>query len=82
MFGFGKVTCVCCGERVRRRNARKGQDARGGCVCDACVARWETAGRRCPACATSVRGTQDIGLFVDLRSLGHADCGGARVLRA
>jgi hypothetical protein len=82
MFGIGKVTCVCCGARVRRREARKGQDARGGCVCDACFGRWDTTGRRCAACETPVRGMQDIGLFADRRALGHADCGGARILRA
>jgi len=29
-----------------------------------------------------LRGIQDVGLFVDRKGLGHADCGSARVLRA
>ena len=33
-------------------------------------------------CDAAVRGMQDVGLFVDRTGLGHADCGGARVLRA
>jgi hypothetical protein len=33
-------------------------------------------------CDTAVRGMQDVGLFADGKGLGHADCGGARVLRA
>jgi hypothetical protein len=28
-----------------------------------------------------VRGMQDIGFFADRQGLGHADCGGVRVLR-
>lgn len=80
MFGLGKVTCSCCNSRVRRRQARKGQDAQGAYVCANCYTRWETTGRKCTACATQVRGLQDVGLFVDRRGLGHADCGGVRVL--
>jgi hypothetical protein len=29
-----------------------------------------------------VRGIKAVGLFADRRALGHADCGGVRVLRA
>ncbi len=82
MFGLGKVTCSFCGARVRRRDARRGQDATGACVCGDCYSRWEQSGRKCAACDTSVRGMHDVGLFADKKSLGHADCGGARVLRA
>ncbi|HET7340163.1 MAG TPA: hypothetical protein VFL90_01780 [Methylomirabilota bacterium] len=82
MLGFGKVTCLVCGARVRRRDARRGQDAVGACVCGACWAKWDRSGRPCSACATPVRGMQDIGLFNDRKGLGHVDCGGARVLRA
>jgi hypothetical protein len=82
MFGLGKVTCVLCGNQVRRREARRGQDAVGACACDGCYASWEKTGRRCPACETPVRGMQDVGLLAEAKSFGHADCGGARVLRA
>jgi len=82
MFRLGKVTCVCCGVRVPRREAQQAQDAVGACVCGACYAAWDRSGRRCVACDTAVRGMQDIGLFADRKGLGHADCGGARVLRA
>ncbi len=82
MFHFGKVTCVCCGGRVPRREARRAQDATGACVCAACYAAWDRSGRRCVACGIPVRGIQDVGLFADRKGLGHADCGSARVLRA
>lgn len=82
MFGLGKVTCALCGTRASRREARKAQDPSGACVCGACYGAWEGSGRRCVACDTAVRGMQDIGLFPDRKGLGHADCGGARVLRA
>jgi hypothetical protein len=82
MLGFGKVTCDVCGARVSRRDARKAQDAKGACICGVCYARWEKAGRKCAACETPVRGMQDVGLFGDRKGPGHADCGGARLLRA
>ena len=82
MWMFGKVTCLFCQTRVSRREARKGQDTNGAYVCGSCYARWDTAGRRCAACNTQVRGMQDVGLFIDRKGLGHADCGGVRVLRA
>jgi hypothetical protein len=79
MLGFGRVTCLFCGTRVRRRDARRAQNA---FVCSACWARWDQTGRKCTACQTPVRGMQDVGLFSETKGLGHADCGGARVLRA
>jgi hypothetical protein len=82
MLGLGKVTCLFCGTRVNRREARRAQDASGACVCGGCWSQWDTAGRTCAACETPVRGIQDVGLFADRKGLGHADCGGARVLRA
>ncbi len=80
VFGLRKVTCSCCAARVRRRHARKGQDAKGAYVCASCYTQWDQAGRKCMACDTPVRGQQDVGLFVDRKGLGHADCGGVRVL--
>ncbi len=82
MLGFGKVTCGFCKTPVRRRDARKAQDGSKACVCDRCYAAWETSGRKCPACNTPVHGMQDVGLMSNRSSLGHADCGGARLLRA
>jgi hypothetical protein len=82
MFRLGKVTCGFCRARVSRREARRAQDGIGTCVCGACYAAWEKTGRRCTVCDTPVRGMQDIGLFADRKGLGHADCGGVRVLRA
>jgi len=82
MLGFGKVTCLFCGARVPRRDARKAQDAAAAYVCAACYARWDKGGRKCVECDSQVRGMQDVGMFTDRKALGHADCGGARVLRA
>jgi hypothetical protein len=82
MLGFGRVTCLFCGTRVSRRDARRTQNAARAFVCGACWAQWDKTGRKCTACDTPVRGMQDVGLFSDRKALGHADCGGARVVRA
>ncbi len=82
MFGLGKVTCELCKARVSKREARRGQDARRASVCGGCYAGWEKAGRNCAKCGTRVVGMQDVGIFVEGSGLGHADCGGARLLRA
>jgi hypothetical protein len=82
MFGLGKVTCEFCKLRVPRRQAPRGQDARRASVCDKCYGAWEKSGKKCGECKTDVRGMQDVGIFSDARRLGHADCGGARLLRA
>jgi hypothetical protein len=81
-LSLGKVTCLFCQARVRRREARRAQPTKGAYVCGGCYARWDKAGRRCVACDTAVRGVQDVGLFADRKAFGHADCGGVRVLRA
>jgi hypothetical protein len=49
-----------------------------GFVCEECYQRWAGAGRKCTACATPVSGMQEVGAFVEQRTLGHADCGGLR----
>ena len=82
MFGFVKVTCELCKSRVPKRHARGGQDAQGACVCGACYAQWEKAGRKCVECGTSVRGIQNVGIIVARKGLGYSDCGGARLLFA
>lgn len=82
MFGFGRVTCSFCNGGARRRDARKALGAKGVFVCASCYGRWEEAGRKCVACDSPVRGIHDVGLFPDKKNLGHADCGGLRVLRA
>ena len=80
VLGFYRVTCSCCASRVLRRHARKGMNGGNAYVCTSCYARWEQTGRKCTACDAPVRGLQDVGLFVDRKALGHADCGGVRVL--
>jgi hypothetical protein len=82
MFGLGKVTCAFCNARVSRRSARRTQMDRSEYVCEGCYARWDTSGRKCSACDTRVSGMQDIGMFTAEKKLGHADCGGVRILRA
>ena len=82
MLGFGKVTCAFCSTRVSRRSARRTQMDRSEYVCDGCYARWDSSGRKCSACETRVSGMQDIGMFTAQKALGHADCGGVRILRA
>jgi hypothetical protein len=82
MFGLGKVTCALCQSRAPKRDARRGQDAQGACVCGACYTQWEKTGRKCVECGTAVRGMQDVGIIVARKGIGHSDCGGARLLYA
>lgn len=81
MFRIGRVTCMLCKLRVRRRDARKAQDGSAAHVCADGYSRWDAEGRQCAACHSQVRGIQDVGL-VPQKGLGHADCGGVRMLRA
>lgn len=76
MFGFGKVTCALCQKEVTRNGALRARDGQKFAVCRACYDRWSAAGRRCTACQTAVRGSQEVGVFLDHHALGHADCGG------
>jgi len=82
MLRLGKVTCELCQSRAPKRHARRGQDAQGACVCGACYAQWEKAGRKCVACGTAVRGLQNVGIILARKGIGHSDCGGARLLYA
>lgn len=82
MLGFLKVTCQLCTARVPRRRAHRGQVGRPAYVCNGCYEQWDNAGRACLGCGTSVHGTQDVGIFVDRKGLGHADCSGVRLLSA
>jgi hypothetical protein len=50
-----------------------------GFVCGDCYQRWVSTGRKCTACETPVTGAQEVGAFVEQRTLGHADCGGLRL---
>jgi hypothetical protein len=50
-----------------------------GFGCWDCYQGWVSAGRACTACPTSVSGIQEVGAFVEERTLGHADCGGLRL---
>jgi len=77
MLGFGKVTCHLCQGLVRKGHARRGQGGSRAYLCGACYGRWTETGRTCIVCNSSVRGFQDIALFIDKNGLGHADCGGA-----
>ncbi|HEY7519721.1 MAG TPA: hypothetical protein VIE36_15660 [Methylomirabilota bacterium] len=76
MFGFGKVTCILCDQRIARTEALAIRGRKGFAVCRVCVERWQANGGTCPQCKTPLRGPQDAGIFLEgRRSLGHADCG-------
>jgi hypothetical protein len=79
MLGLFKKTCMFCDG-----TAAKGfrvPDRKKGFVCGDCYQRWLSAGRKCTACETPVTGAQEVGAFVEQRTLGHADCGGLRLFR-
>jgi len=77
MFTIFKKTCRLCGTAAAK--GFRVPDRINGFVCRACYEQWEAAGRTCSACATPVRGVQEVGAFFDERALGHADCGGLKL---
>lgn len=77
MFGWMKVSCVVCQAPVPRQQVVRTKTERRIAICRACYGRWDAAGRVCTACQTPVRGSQEVGIFVERHELGHADCGGA-----
>lgn len=79
MFGWGKVTCVFCNAQVSRKEALRGKDRKDVAVCEACYEHWYRDGRTCAACQAPVRVSQEVGVFLDRRALGHADCGSVRL---
>lgn len=81
-LGVPRRTCAVCGSTASARGGRRARGRRAAFVCGACYARWERDGRPCGACGLPVRGTQEVGAFVEQRRLGHADCGGRKVSAA
>jgi hypothetical protein len=78
MLGFWRKSSAFCGATAKKRF--RTPDRVNGFVCRACFERWNGDGRRCVACGSPVNGTQEVGAFYDQRSLGHADCGGLKLL--
>jgi hypothetical protein len=82
MFGFGKVTCFFCDQRVPGKEAIRGSASRDVAVCRSCYEKWERDGRTCVAGRTPVQASQEVGAFFKPRpSFGHADCGGVLLAR-
>lgn len=75
MFSIGQAICVLCRNRAPAAEALRGRAAKGVIVCRACYEEWERAGRTCARCRTTVRGGQEVGVFIDRHGFGHADCG-------
>jgi hypothetical protein len=81
MFGFGKLPCVVCDRVVPRKEALRLREHKAIVICKRCYDAWDRDGRKCKTCATPVRGTQEMGVFLDdHHGLGHADCGAARLV--
>ncbi len=72
-----KVTCAVCGVAVPRAQSTRTLEQGFPAVCRTCHERWKRSGMICAKCHTPVRPVQRTGVFSDLHSLGHADCGGA-----
>jgi hypothetical protein len=80
MFGFGKLPCVLCDRVVSRKEALRLREHKEIVICKRCYDGWDRQGRKCQGCQTSVRGTQEMGVFLDHYGLGHADCGASRLV--
>jgi hypothetical protein len=81
MFGLGKIACVLCDRPVPKKEAFRLRDRNDTAVCAACRERWDREGRTCAACQTAVHGMQDVGVFLDRYTFGHADCGALQLRR-
>jgi len=81
MFGWGKVTCAICKVQVPRKEALRSRDRKDVSACQTCYEQWDRAGAKCVACQTPVRGAQEVGVFLDRHTLGHADCGAVLLTR-
>jgi hypothetical protein len=77
MLGVWTKTCTFCGAAGTK--GFRIPDRLSSFVCKACYEAWEAAGRTCAACETSVKGSQEVGAFLERRTLGHADCGGLKL---
>jgi hypothetical protein len=77
MLGIWKKRCTLCGAVATK--GFRAPDRLNGFVCKSCYERWESDGRKCAACETSVRGVQEVGAFFEQRALGHADCGALKL---
>ena len=75
MFGLGKVTCTICHAHIAQSEALRARHQKGVGVCRVCYEQWERSGKSCADCHLPVRGSQEMGMFTDRGSFGHADCG-------
>jgi len=75
MFGFGKVTCTVCHAQIPQNQALRAKHKKDVGVCKGCYEQWERSGKPCADCHLPVRGSQEMGVFTDRGSFGHADCG-------
>jgi len=75
MFGFGKATCAICHTRIPQRQGFRAKHRKDISVCKGCYELWERSGKSCADCHLPVRGSQEMGVFTDRGSFGHADCG-------
>jgi len=75
MFGLGRGPCVACDRHVPKKEVLRVRDRKDLVICRSCYDGWDREGRTCARCKTPVRGSQEIGVFLDRSTLGHADCG-------
>lgn len=75
MFGLGKMTCTICHVQIPEKQALRGKHRKDVGACRACYEQWDRSGRPCADCHLPVRGSQEMGVFADRQSFGHADCG-------
>lgn len=76
MFGWTKVSCAICAALAPRNRIVRTRGEPHVVICRTCYEAWTAAGRLCAGCQTPVRGAQEVGVFLERRELGHADCGG------
>ena len=79
MFVFGTMFCVLCDHQVSKRQARRLNGWRYVAVCNGCRDRWQRVGSICARCKTEVLAESDVGVFLEWHTLGHLDCGAARL---
>jgi predicted amidophosphoribosyltransferase len=78
LFG-GRIECTVCGKSFPKKEGKVFVGNSKGGICRNCFEQWTKEGSSCAACSQPVHGTQDVGFFLQKKSMGHYDCGGIRM---
>jgi pyruvate/2-oxoacid:ferredoxin oxidoreductase beta subunit len=74
------VWCEGCGELLPQKLIKRARHDRSFGVCPGCVKAWETEGRTCAVCDTSIAEGHTLAFSRERQGLSHGECGGVVLL--